>query len=113
MSLCLTLLSSAAAEVLKTCDPLISSPSSQLRLVSLLRQHIQCAQLRDEFIQMGAHMHMHKLTHTDTHRRHISSFYPLCKGKPCPIKGLPYSKQTVESVDLLEAAAQSDTKDQL
>lgn len=60
---------------------------------------------------MGAHMH--KLTDTDTHRRHISSFYTLCKGKPCPIKGLPYSKQTVESEDLLEAAAQSDTKDQL
>lgn len=63
----LILLSSASAEVLKTCDPLISSQSSHLRLISLLLQHILCAQLGDEIIETEAYMH--ELTHTDTHRQ--------------------------------------------
>lgn len=40
--------------------------------------------LKTSEMVVGAHTHKH------THIQYMLSFYPLCKVKPCPFKGLPY-----------------------
>lgn len=96
----LTLPGAAKAEVLKTCDPLSSSQCSHLRQVSQLK-HTLCARQRDKFIQTNAYTH--KIPHTHTDETRMRSSYPVCKGKPCPIKGLLYIRRD-KLVDLLLTA---------